>query len=113
MAMKQLLRSDEKHIQGGSMNPVWRPTIAGLLVLPIALTLPGLVSGKDGEKATRGILDIAGIERTIGKAGEAKGDVYKISLPRTDLQVTVDTVQVKPGLALGSWIAFSPPRMVP
>jgi hypothetical protein len=90
------------------MNHVWRPTIAGLLVLPVALALPGLVSGKDGEKATRGTLDTAGIERAIGKAGEAKGDVYKISLPRTDLQVTVDSVQVKPGLALGSWIAFKP-----
>jgi len=77
-------------------------------MFPFALTLPGLVAGKDGEKATHGTLDTAGIERAIGKAGEAKGDMYKVSLPRTDLQVTVDHVQVKPGFALGSWIAFKP-----
>jgi Domain of Unknown Function (DUF1259) len=42
----------------------------------------------------------------MGKVGESQGDVYKISLPRTDLQVTVEGVLLKPGLALGSWIAF-------
>ena len=88
------------------MRRVWISTIVGVLVLPVALTLPVLVTGKEAEKATQGMLDTAGIERAIGKAGEAKGDVYKLSLPRTDLQVTVDNVQVKPGFALGSWIAF-------
>lgn len=34
------------------------------------------------------------------------GDVYKVSLPRSDLQVTVGGVQVKASLALGSWVAF-------
>jgi biotin operon repressor len=35
-----------------------------------------------------------------------KGDVYKIGLPRTDLKVTADGEAIKPGLALGSWMAF-------
>ena len=90
------------------MRSVWIRTLVGVLVLPVALTLPCLVAGKEAEKAIHGMLDTAGIERAIGKAGEAKGDVYKVSLPRTDLQVTVDRVQVKPGFALGSWIAFKP-----
>jgi hypothetical protein len=34
------------------------------------------------------------------------GEVYKISLPRSDLEVTADGVAVKPALALGSWLAF-------
>src|SRR5437868_3317505 len=34
------------------------------------------------------------------------GDVYKVSLPRSDLQVTVGGVALKPALALGSWVAF-------
>ena len=34
------------------------------------------------------------------------GDVYKVSLPRSDLQVTAGGVQIKPALALGSWVAF-------
>lgn len=81
-------------------------TLAGLFVLPFALTPLVLASGKEGDKAVHVTLDTAGIEREIGKAGEAKGDVYKLSLPRTDLQVTVDGVSIKPGFALGSWIAF-------
>jgi len=51
-------------------------------------------------------LDVAAIDRAIGKSGQAMGEVYRISFPRTDLDVTVGGVKVKPGLALGSWAAF-------
>src|SRR5260370_17670645 len=34
------------------------------------------------------------------------GDVYKVSLPRSDLKVTVGGLELKPALALGSWVAF-------
>jgi hypothetical protein len=51
--------------------------------------------------------DWKAVEQALGKAGSVQpGDVYKVSLPRSDLQVTVDGVQVKAPLALGSWIAF-------
>jgi hypothetical protein len=47
------------------------------------------------------------VEQAIGKAGSVQPDgVYKIGLPRTDLHVKVGDVEVKPTLALGSWIAF-------
>jgi hypothetical protein len=36
------------------------------------------------------------------------GGVYKFSFPRSDLRVAVGDVQLKPALALGSWIAFLP-----
>src|SRR6266705_2228622 len=84
----------------------WFTTIAQFLVLTVAVTIPGLATGKEPEKEAKGTLDTATIEREIGKAGETQGDVYKISLPRTDLQVTVEGVLLRPGLALGSWIAF-------
>jgi hypothetical protein len=43
----------------------------------------------------------------LGKAGtEMSGGVYRIALPRTDLKVTLDGVEIKPGLALGGWLAF-------
>src|SRR2546429_7438907 len=43
----------------------------------------------------------------LGKPGTIQPDgVYKIGLPRTDLHVKVGDVEVKPSLALGSWIAF-------
>ena len=75
-------------------------TMAGLFVLPFTLILPALGAEKEAEKATHGTLDTAAIERELGKAGEAKGEVYKLSWPRTDLSVTVGDVTVKPGLGL-------------
>jgi hypothetical protein len=45
----------------------------------------------------------------LGKPGtEMPGGIYRISLPRTDLKVTLDGVEIKPSLALGSWLAFRP-----
>jgi hypothetical protein len=47
------------------------------------------------------------VEQALGKAGAMQpGDVYKVSLPRSDLKITVGGVELKPALALGSWIAF-------
>ena len=78
---------------------------SGLSVLLFVL-FPGCPHAEESQKALKRVLDTTAIEREIGKAGESKGDVYKISFPRTDLRVTVEGVQVKPGLALGSWMAF-------
>jgi hypothetical protein len=45
----------------------------------------------------------------LGKQGmEMPGGVYRVGLPRTDLEVTLDGVTMKPALALGSWLAFKP-----
>lgn len=83
-------------------------TIVRFLVLTVAVTVPGLATGKEPEKEATGALDTTAISRELGKAGESQGTVYKISLPRTDLQVTVEGLTLKPGLALGTWIAFTP-----
>lgn len=50
--------------------------------------------------------DTKTIDAIIGRSGEMKDGVYKIGLPRTDLKVKADGVDIKPGLALGSWMAF-------
>lgn len=43
----------------------------------------------------------------LGKPGtEMPGGVYRVGLPRTDLKVTLDGVELKPSFALGSWLAF-------
>jgi hypothetical protein len=50
------------------------------------------------------------VEQALGRSGQLQGDgAYKFGLPRGDLKVTVDGVQVKAGFALGSWVAFSSP----
>jgi hypothetical protein len=52
-------------------------------------------------------LDTTKIDQALGRTGQKTGDVYRIGFPRTDLQVSVSGIAVKPGLALGSWAAFS------
>jgi hypothetical protein len=43
----------------------------------------------------------------LGKAGsEMPGGVYRVGLPRSDLKVVLDGVELKPAFALGSWLAF-------
>jgi hypothetical protein len=52
-------------------------------------------------------VDWQAVEQAMGKTGAMQpGDVYRVSLPRTDLQVTARGVQIQPALALGSWVAF-------
>jgi uncharacterized protein DUF1259 len=46
-------------------------------------------------------------DATMGRPGQDQPDgTHKYALPRGDMSVTVNGVQVKPGLALGSWVAF-------
>lgn len=54
-------------------------------------------------------VDWKAVDQAIGKPGAMQpGDVYKFGMPRSDLLVKVGDVQLKPTLALGSWLAFKP-----
>jgi len=54
-------------------------------------------------------IDWSKVDQAIGKQGtDLPAGVHKYGLPRSDLNVTVDGVAIKPALALGSWIAFQP-----
>jgi hypothetical protein len=47
------------------------------------------------------------VASALGKSGAIQpGEVYKVSFPRSDLDVSVGDVRIKPALALGSWVAF-------
>jgi hypothetical protein len=51
--------------------------------------------------------DWKAVEQAMGRPGAPQpGDVYRFSMPRGDLKVTVRGVEIKPALALGSWAAF-------
>ena len=76
------------------MNSVRRLLIlASTLALSIAAPVQGL--------------DTTQIDKALGRPGQKIGDVYKVGFPRTDLRVSVHGVAIKPGLALGSWAAFT------
>jgi hypothetical protein len=47
------------------------------------------------------------VEEAMGRPGQIQpGDVIKFGMPRKDLTVVLDSVTIKPSLALGSWAAF-------
>jgi len=47
------------------------------------------------------------VEAAIGRPGQMQpGGVIKFGLPRKDLHITLEGVEIKPTLALGSWLAF-------
>jgi Domain of Unknown Function (DUF1259) len=85
----------------------------GFALFVMLITLPQVTSfstlraaqhANHSEQAA--MLDNKSIEAIIGRSGEMKDNVYKIGLPRTDLKVRAAGVDLKPALALGSWMAF-------
>ena len=54
-------------------------------------------------------IDWQNVDTAFGrKAAVVSGDAHRYGFPRTDLNVTLDGVVIKPALALGGWIAFKP-----
>jgi hypothetical protein len=78
----------------------------GVLTLVQILTLCCAVVAQTAPAAS----DYKTVEQALGRPGQLQADgAYKFGLPRGDLKVTVEDIQVKPALALGSWVAFSSP----
>src|SRR6266404_9312126 len=51
----------------------------------------------------------AAVDSALGRAGSTQPDgVRRYGFPRSDLQVQLDGVTIKPALALGGWLAFQP-----
>lgn len=72
------------------------PALVGAVAFGFAFATPALADP---------IWDKVG--EAFGKAGtEMPGGVYRIALPRTDIKATLDGVELKPGFALGGWLAF-------
>jgi len=55
-------------------------------------------------------IDWAKIDTTFGRTAAVAGEIHRYGFPRTDLQVTLDGVTIRPAFALGGWIAFEPMR---
>jgi hypothetical protein len=53
-------------------------------------------------------IDWKRVDAALGKTAVLSGEVHRYGFPRSDLQVTVDGVGIKPALALGGWAAFVP-----
>src|SRR5712692_4814925 len=60
-------------------------------------------------------IDWAKVDGIFSRTGAVGGAIHRYGFPRSDLQVTLDGVTIRPALALGGWVAFQPmgnPAMV-
>ena len=77
-----------------------RREIRNVLVLGLAFVAAGVA------QATTAAFDK--VDAVFGKKAQIfSGNVYKYTWPRNDLHETVNGTPIAPGLALGSWAAFS------
>jgi hypothetical protein len=53
-------------------------------------------------------IDWKKVDEALGRSAAVAGDVHRYGFPRSDLQVTLDGVAIRPALALGGWVAFKP-----
>ncbi|MBA1141301.1 DUF1259 domain-containing protein [Mesorhizobium neociceri] len=76
-----------------------RPICWAVLIAAATIVTPSFATSPDWSQ----------VGKALGKGGTALPDgVYRVGLPRTDLKVSLDGVSLKPGFALGGWIAFDP-----
>src|SRR6266550_4667096 len=72
----------------------------GLMAISALVAFTGAVRAQD--------IDWNKVDEALGRKATVSGDVHRYGFPRTDLNVTLDGVTIKPALALGGWIAFKP-----
>src|SRR5215510_15060652 len=53
-------------------------------------------------------IDWQKVDAAFGRKPAVSGEVHRYGFPRTDLQVSVDGVSIKPAFALGGWVAMKP-----
>jgi hypothetical protein len=82
-----------------------RPQLVDCFLLII--TALGFADVAAAQAAAPPASDWSAVEQALGRKGASNpGDVIKFSFPRSDMSVSVAGVQLKPALALGSWVAF-------
>jgi hypothetical protein len=81
---------------------------AATLLLGCSLIAGGATAQmSDAKSQAAGSADWKAVETAMGRAGQMQpGDAFKFALPRKDLHIMLDGVELKPALALGSWVAF-------
>ncbi len=73
------------------------------------VTACGIVVSTAATAHAQGI-DWGKIDTTFARKAAVAGEIHRYGFPRTDLQVTLDGVTIRPAFALGGWIAFEPMR---
>jgi hypothetical protein len=79
----------------------------------VAATLPLFAAAMPQPTAGRAagpppVLEAALVERVVGVKPTASGAELKVSVPQSDLAVTVDRFRIVPAMGLTSWAGFAP-----
>jgi hypothetical protein len=78
--------------------------LASIATIGIAILSPATHDAKAQQQPEA---DWKPVEQALGKSGQVQpGGVFRVAMPRTDLRVKVQGVDVKAGFALGSYAAF-------
>ena len=91
------------------LSLVARDVLLATISAGITLSSRAAAQTPDGRApGTADSVDWRAVDSALGRKGTMQpGSVYKFSLPRGDLHVTVGRVVLRPALALGSWVAFT------
>src|SRR4026209_572561 len=90
-----------RHVRQGNLTEIMAMRITALLAaLGLMVALAGRCHADE--------IDWAKVDTALGKTASVQGDVHRYGIPRSDLQVTVDGVTIKPALALGGRLGFEP-----
>jgi hypothetical protein len=96
-----------RNLQDFLSSCMFRMLASGLFGLAVLLNSPLTLGQAGNAAASKDASDWKQVEDAMGRSGQTQpGDVIKFSMPRKDLHVALKGVDIKPGLALGSWAAF-------
>lgn len=93
--MGRSLRPEICPAEGGHYASTQIPAVAGFLTVASA-------------SASAQTINWEKVDAALGRKATLSGDVHRYGFPRTDLNVTLDGVTIKPALALGGWVVFKP-----
>ena len=85
--------------EGRNRVTTTKPAVTLGIALVFAWIAPGKQAGAEGWRM---------VETLLGHRGTLRGEVYQLTLPREDLNVSVKGVPLEPELALTGWLAFKP-----
>src|SRR5215471_3104132 len=90
------------------ISRIWLISIVtGAMVLAATGAALRFATLPDANAEQKAETDWKPVEEALGKSGQVQaGDVYRVAMPRTDLKVKVQGVDIKAGFALGSYAAF-------
>jgi len=89
------------------MHAPWNRTLRNFVLLALLVVSFSAFSASQTKPPAPAADQWKPVETALGRSGQPQPDgSFKFSMPRGDLKISVGDVQLKPGFALGSWLAF-------